>query len=156
MTEWESVTAPRGQYIGWGNTPGQHVTGKVLAFDASGGKDPNGNPCPELTVELTERAASFRQGQRTDIEPGNVVQVTCAQVSLKRDIIAARLNPGDLIKITLEKLVPTAKSPAKVFDVKVARNSAPAPVETLTQPAAPLPPQQPAFSGGGFNDQPPF
>lgn len=126
MSEWESVSAPRGEFIGWGKTPGQHVTGKVLNYGVTAGSDIDNNPCPEVTVELTEQAASFRKGERKDIPAGEVVKVTCSVTQLRRDIPAANLSPGDLVKITLERLEPSPKgSDAKIFDVKVRRNSDP-------------------------------
>lgn len=144
LPEWQSVKAPAGAFIGWGNTPGQYVTGKVVAFDANSGRDFDGDPCPELSVELIEPAASFRKGQRTDYPVGETVRVTCAQAGLRRDILVAELTPGDLVKIVLVKLVPTAKSPAKIFDLQVARGSAASP-----------PPAQVSF-GGDLSPQPPF
>lgn len=141
--EWESVSGAKGTFIGWGTLPGQYVQGEVISFDAEGGTDPNGLRVPEIAINLTEEAASFRKGERTNIEPGTLVQVTASQKSLKRDLVQARVNPGDLIRIELIKLVQTAKSPAKVFDVKVKRNSEPAPVVASTTPSVP---QQESFA----------
>ena len=37
MTEWETITIPRGTYYAWGNEPGQQVVGKVLTYKARRG-----------------------------------------------------------------------------------------------------------------------
>lgn len=122
--QWEEIDVPKGAYIGWGNTVGQHVTGKVLAYEDAGGTDFAGNPCPQLSVELTEAAASFnKDGQRTDYPAGDLVVLNCGQVSLKRAVRAAALNPGDLVKIELANLVKTANGTVKEMSIKVARGA---------------------------------
>jgi hypothetical protein len=133
---WESVDVPRGAFISWGEQTGQHVTGKVLSFDASGGTDFNNNPCPQLSVELIEPAASInKQGQRTDFPAGELVVLNCGQVSLKRAVNAASLEPGDLVKITLDNLVKTSNGVVKEFSIKVARGAGGA-ATPKPQPAA--------------------
>lgn len=156
MTEWEEVDVPRGAYISWGNTPGQHVTGKVLGYDEKGGSDFDGNPCPSLEVELTEPAASIdKNGTRTDYDSGAMVVLNCGQASLKRAVRVAALDRGDLVKIVLSNLAPAAKGTVKEFSIKVARNAG--------GPAQARP--APSFGGGGTNQpvtipqqqsQPPF
>lgn len=157
--EWESVTAPRGEFIGWGAKEGQKITGEVVHLDLSGGKDPNGNPVPELTIKLTEEGHSYTKGEWKTFEVGTIVKITCSQYSLKEGVPAARVNPGDLIRIELTELRPTSKSPQKVFDIKVRRNSAPAPVQApvvAQAPAFAAPAQQGSFGGGDYDDSPPF
>ena len=122
---WETVDVPRGAYIGWGTKPGQHVTGKVLDYDPAGATDFNGGQCPALEIELTEPAASFnREGERTTQDTGEIVQLSCGQVSLKRAVRKADPKPGDLVKITLENLAKTQNGTVKEFGIKIARASA--------------------------------
>lgn len=124
--QWEDVNVPRGAFIGWGTQIGQHVTGKVLEFNPTGGTDFAGNVCPQLSVELTEPAASFnKEGQRTDYAAGELVVLNCGQVSLKRAVKAADPNPGDLVKITLDNLVKTANGTVKEMGIKIARTGQP-------------------------------
>ena len=121
---WEDVEVPRGAFISWGETTGQHVTGKILSYDDRGGTDFNGNNCPQLAIELIEPAASInKQGQRTDFPAGELVVLNAGQVSLKRAVTAASLNPGDLVKITLENLVQTSNGTVKEYALKVARGA---------------------------------
>lgn len=149
MPEWESVTPRRdARFIGWGNQEGQHITGKVL--EVGTGFDMNDNPVPELTIELTEPGASVVKGERTNYEVGTEVIVTCGQSNLKKNINAAGLNPGDLVKITLDSFFQTNKGKAKIFDVKVARGA-----------GGPVEPREPRVSAapadfGSFDDEPPF
>jgi hypothetical protein len=154
MNEWKSAIPPRGNFIGWGTEAGQHVTGEVVSFDPNGGTDPDGEVCPELAVKLTEPAFSVRSGNRTDFSVGDVVTVTCAQgrskktgqtYGLRRDIVTVNPQPGQLIKILLESLRPTAKSPQKNFDIKTRENDHP------TQPPVNQQPVQATLQGA-----PPF
>lgn len=141
---WEEIQVPRGAYVGWGNHPGQHVTGKVLAFAEKGGTDFNDEPCPSLEIELTEPAASFdKNGNRTDYQPGEMVSLNCGQVSLKRAVRAAAVDPGDLIKLTLTGLEPGNKGTVKVFGVKVARGAG----RGMSSAPAQAPAQAPQFGG---------
>jgi hypothetical protein len=124
MPEWETIESTAGGFIGWGTKTGQHVTGKVVDYSIDGGTDFNGNKCPQLAVELTEKAASFnKEGARTDFEPGEIVNVTCGQASLKSTIRRTDPAPGDLLKITLTELAKTANGTAKVFEIKIARGT---------------------------------
>ena len=124
MTTWETIEVPRGAYIGWGGKKGQHVTGKVLDFNAEGGTDFNGNVCPTATIELTEAAASFnKDGDRSDFAIGDLIQLNAGQVSLKRALRAADPAAGDLVKITLVNLAKTDKGTVKEFDIKIARGA---------------------------------
>lgn len=122
--QWEEVAVPRGAFIGWGNRTGQHVTGRVMGYDERGGTDFNGDPCPQLQVELTEQAASInKEGERTDYPAGELVVLNCGQVSLKRAVRAAALDVGDLVKIELVNLVKVANGTVKEFGIKVARGA---------------------------------
>lgn len=124
MVNWESIDVPKGAYIGWGTKPGQHVTGKVIDYTPDGGTNFAGDPCPSLTIELVEAAASFnKEGDRTDHAAGDMVQLNAGQVSLKRAVRAADPSPGDLVKITLDNLVKTANGTVKEFGIKIARGA---------------------------------
>lgn len=124
---WEEINVPRGAYVSWGDHPGQHVTGYVTDFDPTGGTDFAGNVCAQLSVELTEPAASFNKaGERTDFPAGELVVINAGQVSLKRAVKAANPAPGDLVKITLENLVRVASGTVKEFGIKIARGARPA------------------------------
>ncbi|OMC55422.1 hypothetical protein A5747_13615 [Mycobacterium sp. IS-836] len=155
MPEWETVSAPSSvAFIGWGTQEGQHVTGKVIHV-GTGQKMNNAGPCPELAIELTEPAASFTKGQRTNYDAGTVVTLTAAQYQLERDIIEANLKRGDLVKVTLTGVSNTRNgNTVKNFEVKVARGvGAPAePQQQFNQSPA----QQQGFSGGGFSEERPF
>jgi hypothetical protein len=125
MTEWETIEAPSGSFIGWGNRQGQFVTGRVVEYAIDGGTDFNGGKCPMLSIELTEKAASFnKEGDRTDHEPGELVNITAGQVKLKSVIRSADPNPGDLIKIELTGVSKTASgNTLKEFGIKIARGA---------------------------------
>lgn len=127
MTQWEEVEVPRGAFIGWGNKPGQHVTGKVLEFSLDGGRDFYDKPCPSAAIELTEPASSFnKEGERTIHEAGTLIQINAGQVSLKRALRAADPSPGDLVKIALEQIVKGAGKnggDVKEFGIKIARGA---------------------------------
>lgn len=154
--QWEDVDVPRGAYISWGEHVGQHVTGKVLEFSPAGGTDFNNNPCPQLSVELIEPAASInKQGQRTDFPAGELVVLNCGLVSLKRAVKAADPNPGDLVKITLSELVKVPNGTVKQFDIKIARGAGVSAAPANAQPQAQAPfQQQPAQGFGGPAPQP--
>ena len=133
MTDWEEISVPKGAYIGWGNKPGQHVTGKVLEYAPDGGTDFAGNRCPSVAIELTEKAASVnKEGVRTDFDTGEIVQLNAGQVSLKRALRAADPSPGDLVKITLDNLVKTANGTVKEFRIQIARGAASKPAAAET------------------------
>lgn len=161
MTEqWETIDVPRGAFISWGNTPGQHVTGKVVSYEPQGGTDFAGERCPQLSIELTEPAASInKEGARTDYPTGELVVLNAGQVSLKRAMQAASVNPGDLVKITLDNLAKTANGTVKEFGIKVARGAgATAPPSGGGQAPSGFgsAPAGGGFGGGAPNDEPPF
>lgn len=125
MTTWETIEAPSGSFIGWGAKKGQHVTGRVVEYAMDGGTDFNGGKCPLLSIELTDKAASFnKEGERTDHEPGSLVNITAGQVKLKSVITRADPTPGDLIKVELTGVTKTANgNTLKEFDIKIARGA---------------------------------
>lgn len=124
MTQWETIEVPKGAYIGWGNKPGQHVTGKVIDYQPEGGTNFAGERCPSIAIELTEPAASFnKDGDRSNFDAGDMVQLNAGQVSLRRALRAADPAPGDLVKITLENLAKTDKGTVKEFGIKIARGA---------------------------------
>jgi len=125
MPEWEDINIPAGSFVGWGSKQGQHITGRVLDFSIDGGTDFGGNKCPILAIELTEKAASFnKDGDRTDIDAGEIVQITCGQVKLKTGVRAANPSPGDLMKIELTGVTKTSQgNTLKDFSIKIARGA---------------------------------
>ena len=128
MTDWQDIDIPQGTFIGWGEV-GQTVTGKVLSFAAEGGSDFNGNPCPQVVIELTEAADNYKDKGATKetIDSGELVTLTCGQANLKRAIVAASLNVGDLIKVKFDDTYKTASGTGKSFKVQVARAAKAAP-----------------------------
>jgi len=154
LSEWESVSNQRGNFYGWGETVGQEITGEVVSFSANGGADPDGEPCPELVLKLTEPTTSYRKGQPTEYPVGELVTMTCAQgrskrtgqdYGLRRDVVKANLRQGDLVKMTLESLRPTSKSPQKIIDLKVKRGNG-----QVSQPVSQVPQQQTIESSAPF------
>lgn len=139
MTEWKTIEAPAGSYIGWGNRKGQYVEGEVTDYSPDGGTDFTGARCPQLGIRLTEKAASFNKtGERTDFSPGAAVQITCGQVKLKAVILKTDPKPGDLIRVELADVIKTANgNTLKDFIVKIAESS-------------------PAANNGDDGDEPPF
>jgi hypothetical protein len=116
-------------YIGWGRKPGQHVTGKVTAYDPTGGTDFGGKVCPHLEVELAAPAASFNKKlEQTKFDTGETVSLTCGTYELRRAVLAAEPEVGDDIRIVMDgeedleggntikrfslQLVPAKKKPA--------------------------------------------
>jgi hypothetical protein len=120
---WQTIEVPQGSFIGWGSKHGQHVTGRVTDYDETGGRDYDKNSCPLVEVELTDKAASFIKGERTDFPPGATVLVTCGQANLKKAIKRAELQRGNLVKITMTGEQDTGQgSPMKVFTIQVDRS----------------------------------
>lgn len=140
--DWETVEVPSGAFIGWGTTPGQHVTGKVLSYTSSGGTDFNGDPCPQLTIELLDKAASFNKaGERTDYPSGELVNLTVGQTGLKAAVQRAVPEPGDLVKITMTGTSKTNRgNEIKNFDLKIARGAGQRQTPSAAAAANPEPP----------------
>ena len=146
MTTWETIEAPSGSFIGWGNRKGQHITGRVVEYAIDGGTDFNGGKCPLLSIELTDKASSFnKEGERTDHEAGSLVNITAGQVKLKSVITRADPTPGDLIKVELTGVTKTANgNTLKEFDIKIARGAG-GKVATKAAPAAEVDDDEPPF-----------
>ena len=125
MTTWETIEAPSGSFIGWGTVKGQHTTGRVVEYAIDGGTDFNGGKCPLISIELTDKAASFnKEGDRTNHDPGAIVHITAGQVKLKSVLRSADPSPGDLIKVELTGVTKTANgNTLKEFGVKIARGA---------------------------------
>lgn len=153
MPEWEEIPVPRGSYIGWGNTPGQHVTGKVLDYDPTGATDFDDKPCPGLEIELTEAADSYNKAlERTTFDAGETVQLSCGLVSLRKAVRKADLHSGDLVKITMFNIEPLkGGKTVKEFGIKVARGGGNGRAAAGNSAATT------ASVGGRYaNDEPPF
>lgn len=127
---WEEIDVPKGTYIGWGNRPGQHVTGGVTGYDPVGATEPPkpgqavGNPCPLLEIELTAPAASYdRDLNRTDFDAGQEVCLSVSQKQLQRAVAKARLAVGDLVRIELYDSEKTTNGTVKLFKIAVDRGA---------------------------------
>jgi hypothetical protein len=123
VTIWEEIDVPRRAYISWGQETGQHVTGRVLEYGIDTGRDFNGKICPSITVELIEPAVSISGKGRAQHDKGEVVQLDVAQESLKRALRTADPSPGDLVKITLDRLAKRPNGVGKEFGIKIARQA---------------------------------
>jgi len=125
-TEWEEVVIPGGNFIGWGVKGGQHVTGKIVSISLTGGRDFNQEPCPEMMVELTEKAASFNKAnERTEYAPGDIVTVTAGLANLRSTLERVKPVPlaeGQEIKLTMEGMLKSASSGFEYKSFKLARN----------------------------------
>lgn len=140
---FEEISVPRGSYVGWGNFPGQSVIGKVYDYSPTNGSDANGNPCPQIQLELLEEAKSFnKNNEMSTVAAGELVVLNAGQVSLKRALRAADPQPGDVVKITLANLVKVAKGTVKEYSLQIARGAA---KDSMPAPAA-----APAQEGNPF------
>jgi hypothetical protein len=131
------VDVPRGAYLGWGTKPGQQVTAEVKRYTPTGGTDFNGDACPNLELLLLEPADSFnKSGERTTFEAGETIQLNVGQVSLKRAVTSAELEPGDLIQASLVNITKTsAGRTVKEFSLSV------------------IPAEEAASDGSSFEDE---
>lgn len=125
-TEWETIEAPRGDYVKW-DTEGKVVTGTVVAYGDAAGTTIQGEPCPELTVETTD---------------GDLATISASQTALGRALMSAGLQKGDLVRIEYTGDATTKKgNTVKQFDVKLKRgNGTPAP-SSATSPQLGVTPQ---------------
>jgi hypothetical protein len=134
--DWETIEVA-GSFFSWGNTPGQKLVGKVLSYDPTGGRNFNDEPCPFLTIELLEKAVSMPKDKDQISYPvGDLISLTCGQMVLAKTIRFADPAKGDVIQIGYianTKSKP-GQTPAKVFDVKIARQSG---TPSPTTPVAP-------------------
>lgn len=121
--DWEEINVPRGQYIGWGERPGQKVLGEVLSYGDDDGTDFDGKKCPQVSVVLNAEAHSHsKQDGWSKIPAGELVVINCGQASLKRAVQTARLNPGDLMMLEMKGIEPLkGGKTVKVFGIKVKR-----------------------------------
>lgn len=122
--EFTKVEVPQGRFIGWGKK-GQSVTVKVMTYDPNGGKDFNGNICPQMVGTLTEEADNYRDKGTTHerLPAGELVTVTAGVANLKRGLQAADPHPGDLVRMTFTDTYKTANGDGKVIEVQIARAS---------------------------------
>lgn len=151
--DFEEVEVPRGAYISWGSQIGQHVTGTVIAYSVAGGTNYDGDPCPQITIELIEPAASInKQGERTDYGAGELVVLNAGQVSLKRALRSANPERGDVVKIVLSGIVKTSRGDVKEMSIKIARGGAVKGRAKTAHPGG----FDAATPARGFNAAPPF
>jgi hypothetical protein len=126
--DWDTadkVDVATGSYLSWASKPGQTVTGLVLNYTDDGGTNANGDPCPQLNIELTEPAYSVnRDGDRTDYEIGHQITLNTGQVRLKNQVKKLAPTPDDLIKIDYVGLVQGSRGKIKDFQVRVLRGGA--------------------------------
>lgn len=157
MADWEDVDVPEGgSFISFGNKVGQHVTGAVIDYREDGATNLKGNPCPLVIIRLTERAASInKDGDRTDYDAGETVNVSAGPAGLDRAVRAAKLKRGDLTKITLAELIPVAKGKFKKFAIKVARGGGLDLIKDIAPPAS-ADVEEVQGEGGFDDDEPPF
>ena len=152
----EDVDVPEGgSFISFGNKVGQHVTGAVIDYREDGATNLKGNPCPLVIVRLTEKAASInKDGDRTDYDAGETVNVSCGPAGLDRAVRAAQLKRGDLTKISLVELIPVTKGKFKKFGIKVARGRGLDLIKDINPPSADV--EEVTGDGGFDDDEPPF
>lgn len=154
---WEKIDVPRGAFIGWGLRAGQTVTGVVVEFAPTGGTDFNGNVCPNMALDLVEEAWSADKAQNwSKHQAGDLVQLNCGQVSLKRAVHAADPSPGDLVKVELENILSGAGKnggDVKEFGIQIVRGFRP--VQRRSAPPASSQPQQAQPNFGAPQQAPP-
>lgn len=105
MPEYREIEVPAGNFIGWAaraTNPPQTVTIKVLDFDPTGGRDANGNVCPQLTGTIVEDTVSYREKgtAKVDVKVGELVQVTCGLINLKKGLLIANPQRDDLVRLS--------------------------------------------------------
>jgi hypothetical protein len=161
---YQTVDVPQGNFIGWGNKPGQIVEGVVTDYDPTGATDFNKKECPALEIELIRTAHSYSKQNNSwsSYESGETVQLSCGQVQLKKKVRKAQPRIGDRIRIELGNPVRVDSGEVKTFTVDVdhspaAGNGSAAAAEP-PQPAedhwSSTPPVSASF--GGDSDEPPF
>ena len=131
---FKKVEVSLAPFIGWGDGKkhrGQHVTGWVMKYDVTGGKDFNGDVCPRIEVELTEQAASFKLDEdddtkliRTNHQAGERVALTVGSKNLQWALEQADEDynglRGRLVKIVMVgELALDGRRKAKQFEVLV-------------------------------------
>ncbi len=104
-----------GDYVSW-NNPGDQAIGTIK--EVREGTDFNGNPCPELVLEIND--------------DGDEITLTAGQAMLKRLLAEQRPTTGDRIRVTYTGDEKTERGGTmKVFTLDVK----PGVAESLIQPA---------------------
>lgn len=116
---YETIDTPMGAFIGWGNKPGQVIEGVVTDYDPEGATDFGGDKCPALEIELLRTAHSFVKDQWNTYEQGEMVQISCGQVQLKKKVRKAQPRIGDRIRIELVDLIKVSNGTVKSFTVGI-------------------------------------
>lgn len=124
--EFQKIEIPQGTFIGWGRK-GQQITAKVLSYDPTGGRDFNGDPCPQLIGELADACDNYKDKGATHetLDAGEMITITAGIANLKRGLQAADPSPGDVVRLTFSDTYRTANGDGKVIDVEIARGAAP-------------------------------
>jgi hypothetical protein len=105
-----------GSYVKWEDV-GQMVEGNVVAFTLDGGRDFNGQPCPEITLSTAD----------------GIQKVTCGQANLKSKAQknAAKFVAGAFCRVTFSGTYPSDKGqPGKEFRVGL-RAPSPVPLDEI-------------------------
>ena len=119
---WDDL--PAGNFMKFDDV-GDEIAGDVIGKGID--DDFNGNPVPSLTIRMDDE---------------EVMTVTAGWANLRAQLLAAKPQVGDRIKITFtHEEPPTQKgrSPKKVFDVKVKSGGAKGPIPEPEEAAAPAP-----------------
>lgn len=122
MPDFKTIEVPSGRYIGWGKQ-GQQVTVKVVSYDPTGGRDFNGSIVPQVTGELTEPCTNYTdlRGDRNEetLPTGELVTIQGSTVNLKKGLLLADPQPGDLLRMTyVDRYKTTAGNDGKVIKVE--------------------------------------
>lgn len=122
--EWKKVDVPQGRFIGWGKK-GQTVTVDVLDYEEHGGKDFNGNICPQFTGTLVEDCDNYldKGTKHERLKAGDLVTVTCGLVNLKKAVKAAEPTRRDMIRMVYADDVRVTDGTVKVFEVFIAKGA---------------------------------
>ena len=120
--EWQESELPQGTFIGWGKI-GQTITGHVVNYTADGGRDYNGDPCPQIVLALTEGCDNYKDKGATHetIDAGEFVTITAGQANLRRHLTGIMPAPGDLLRVRYDADYRTASGTGKEFRIKFAR-----------------------------------
>lgn len=124
MTSYDTIPAPSGSYVKWEHK-GDVVEGRIGSFTVDGGRDFDGNACPELTVETTE----------------GTVTVTCSPANLRRQIEAnaVRFRVGHGVRVEFTDTYESKQgTPGKTFTVGVTAEPIAPIVATIADDEAPF------------------
>lgn len=120
----DEVEVAQGVYVKFRDV-GQVVAGTVVRYSATGGVDLNGQPIPQLELDLLSTAHTYdKDDHRTDLSIGERVIISASQVNLRRGLEEANLKAGDRIRVEFDGTYSTAKGTGKSFKLKVIRGSA--------------------------------